>query len=138
MNILYSKMVTSVKYAGVFGIAHHIDHIIRKEYGWPFESEVTPFTYSLLIYPLILLGIYLESRKPGGYFWYWMVISLFGSIIVIMAHFLPDSPDKLLALPSAYANPLAGGLAFLILAGLILSLVLSFIFALRIVLKKRT
>jgi len=37
------------------GLMHHIDHVMRADHsGWPFLSQVTPFTYSLLAYPMLL------------------------------------------------------------------------------------
>ncbi len=33
------------------GIIHHVDHVLRTDHtGWPFRPDVTPFTYSLLVY----------------------------------------------------------------------------------------
>src|SRR5215207_10079758 len=47
----------------VFGVLHHTDHVIRGNHsGWPFQEAVTPFTFSLLIYALILPGLYLTAR----------------------------------------------------------------------------
>ena len=44
--------------ATVFSILHHVEHVARGNHsGWPFQAEVTPFTFSLLIYVLILPGI---------------------------------------------------------------------------------
>ena len=39
------------------GVCHHIDHVLRYDHsGWPFRPEVTPFTYSLLVYPIFLVA----------------------------------------------------------------------------------
>ena len=51
-------------------LGHHIDHIIRgNNVGWPLTAEVNAFTYSLGIYPLILLGLclYASGRVGPGY-----------------------------------------------------------------------
>lgn len=46
------------------GIAHHIDHVLRYDHsGWPFKREVTPFTFSLLVYVVIAL-IFAMRRFP--------------------------------------------------------------------------
>lgn len=38
------------------GVTHHVDHVLRYDHsGWPFTPAITPFTYSLLIYPVIAL-----------------------------------------------------------------------------------
>ena len=52
-------------------LGHHFDHIIRgNNIGWPLTAELNPFTYSLGIYPLILLGLYLyASGRVGAGFW---------------------------------------------------------------------
>lgn len=47
----------------VLGVLHHVDHVVRGNHsGWPFQEEVTPFTFSLLIYALLLPGIYMNLR----------------------------------------------------------------------------
>ncbi len=46
------------------GLLHHADHVLRFDHsGWPFRPEVTPFTWSLLVYPLIALLLTLR-RHP--------------------------------------------------------------------------
>jgi len=54
---------------------HHIDHVIRGNHvGWLLTEHVTPFTYSLGVYPLIFLGLYLYASGrvgPG----YWAIVS---------------------------------------------------------------
>src|SRR6185436_17188137 len=40
----------------VLAVLHHVEHVLRfDQSGWPFRPEVTPFTYSLLIYVAIAL-----------------------------------------------------------------------------------
>jgi hypothetical protein len=42
--------------ATVLAVLHHVDHVLRVDHsGWPFRSDVSPFTYSLLVYPVIAL-----------------------------------------------------------------------------------
>ena len=46
------------------GVLHHVDHVLRVDHsGWPFRPEVTPFTYSLLVYVLIA-GLFLTRAWP--------------------------------------------------------------------------
>lgn len=46
------------------GMLHHIDHILRVDHsGWPFSPDVTPFTYSLIVYPIIL-AIFILRQRP--------------------------------------------------------------------------
>jgi hypothetical protein len=43
---------------GVVALAflHHLDHVLRADNsGWPFTPDVTPFTISLLVYPIFVL-----------------------------------------------------------------------------------
>ena len=48
-------------------LGHHIDHVIRGNHvGWLLTEQVTPFTYSLGVYPLILLGLYLYASGRVG------------------------------------------------------------------------
>ncbi len=65
-------MQNRILYALIFlamflSLGHHIDHIIRgNNVGWPLTAEVNAFTYSLGIYPLILLGLYLYASGRVG------------------------------------------------------------------------
>jgi len=75
--------------SGILGIGHHIDHMIRGNHvGWPIIPEVTPFTYSLFIYPLILAGFYLEYQDRDTSV-YWPLVLLPISAIVLATHFGP-------------------------------------------------
>jgi hypothetical protein len=45
------------------GVLHHVDHVLRLDHsGWPFRPDVTPFTYSLVVYPIILALFLLRGR----------------------------------------------------------------------------
>ena len=56
----------------IFAILHHVDHVIRGNHsGWPFQEAVTPFTFSLLSYALLLPGLYLTA-KGGLMAGYWL------------------------------------------------------------------
>ena len=109
--------------AVVFGLLHHADHVIRGNHsGWPFEAEVTPFTFSLLIYALILPGIYLTARGrsvPG----YHLFVAVVGLALLGFVHFVPtenfEAPVQDIFM--VYESPLAGTLALGVLAGLIAS-----------------
>jgi hypothetical protein len=52
---------------GVVALAflHHIDHVLRADNsGWPFTSDLTPFTISLLVYPIFVLDFLLLRDRP--------------------------------------------------------------------------
>ncbi len=39
------------------GLLHHADHVGRADHSsWPFRSELGPFTFTLLIYPVLVLA----------------------------------------------------------------------------------
>jgi hypothetical protein len=70
----------------VFGVLHHVDHVIRGNHsGWPFQEAVTPFTFSLLIYALLLPGLYLTGRRRlvAGY---WFFVAFVGLALVFSVH----------------------------------------------------
>lgn len=106
-----------------FGLLHHVDHVVRGNHsGWPFEAEVTPFTFSLLIYALILPGIYMTARGrsvPG----YHLFVAGVGLALLGFVHFVPtedfEAPVRDIFL--VYESPFAGVLALGVLAGLIAS-----------------
>lgn len=109
--------------AVVFGLLHHADHVIRGNHsGWPFQAEVTPFTFSLLIYALILPGIYMTARGrsvPG----YHLFVAVVGLALLGFVHFVPtenfEAPVGDIFM--VYETPLAGAIALGVLAGLIAS-----------------
>jgi hypothetical protein len=75
--------------ATVFSVLHHVDHVVRGNHsGWPFQAEVTPFTFSLLIYALILPGIYLTARgrDVAGYH---LFVAVTGLALIGFVHFAP-------------------------------------------------
>ena len=75
--------------ATVFSVLHHVDHVARGNHsGWPFQAKITPFTFSLLIYVLILPGIYLTARgrHVGGYH---LFVAVTGLALLGTVHFAP-------------------------------------------------
>lgn len=102
--------------ATVFGIGHHIDHVIRGNHvGWPLIPEPTPFTYSLGFYPVIALGLYFHARGrvgPG----FWAVLASSGALFVGLLHFGPLAVEPPADVVGPYRSPVAGyaALAWLI------------------------
>lgn len=119
--------------ATVFSLLHHTDHVIRGNFsGWPFQAEVTPFTFSLLIYALILPAIYLTARghSVAGYH---LFVAATGLVLIGFVHFVPvvsqEAPvDDIYAV---YSSPVAGLLALVVLAGLVASVGMLAVTALR-------
>lgn len=92
----------------VLGIFHHLDHIVRGNHiGWPITGQITPFTLSLVIYLLLLPGLYLTVRgKVGSGYWVGTAIPLL--LLVVFVHFNPNPKSESwrdIYLP--YANPVA-------------------------------
>ena len=74
--------------SGGLGVLHHLDHVLRFDHsGWPFRDIVTPFSYSLLVYPL--LGIAFFWRREG---WTRFAIVLLILIFTQSAHIFLETP----------------------------------------------
>lgn len=101
---------------------HHLDHALRGTHiGWPLTPDVTPFTYTLAIYPLITLGFVVRSAR------YWLTIAVGGVVLLAAVHTAIEQPGEILG---GYAQPAFGLLAFAILIALILVLtVIAFRYA---------
>jgi hypothetical protein len=105
--------------ATLLGLAHHVDHVVRGNHvGWPITPTVNPFTYSLVIYPLVAVGfaLSLSGRESARY---WTVVMLGGFGMLVFFHLSPWAvePPGDVILP--YANPLFGYVAFAVLLALI-------------------
>jgi hypothetical protein len=116
----------------IFGIFHHIDHVVRGNHsGWPFQEAVTPFTFSLLIYALLLPGLYLtiQGRLMAGY---WLFTAVAALALVISVHFVGEEREAPVRdIYAVYDNPAPGFLAVADLAMLITSLVMLAVVALQ-------
>ncbi|HZB82058.1 MAG TPA: hypothetical protein VE288_04310 [Rubrobacteraceae bacterium] len=99
----------------IFGIFHHVDHVVRGNHsGWPFQEAVTPFTFSLLIYALLVPGLYLTWRGHlvAGYWLFtkpaYVVILLVGGTVVAPLVAVPALPVETLAKITGAAGGDAG------------------------------
>ncbi len=114
-----------VALAALMSIGHHVDHVIRGNHvGWPLSAEVTPFTYSLGVYPLILLGLYLyrSGRVGPGY---WALLSGSGALFVAAIHFGPASVEPPADIINLYEPRIIGWLAFAWLVAFVAVLVVT-------------
>jgi hypothetical protein len=69
--------------------AHHLDHVLRADNsGWPFTPDVTPFTISLLVYPIFALDFLLLRGRP------WVRVGLVAVLFVALqvAHIVYEPP----------------------------------------------
>ena len=103
----------------IFGLLHHVDHVVRGNHsGWPFQDEVSPFTFSLLIYALLVPGLYLtfRGRLMAGY---WLVTAVVLFAVVTLAHFVGSEREAPIRdIYAVYASPAWGFLALLDLAAI--------------------
>lgn len=113
----------------LLGLVHHLDHLVRGNHlGWPVTAEVTAFTYSLAIYPLVAVGLYLTvTGRAGGR--YWAALFGFSAVLLTAVHLGPWAiePPSDVILP--YANPVVGYLAFGVLVALVVSVVVGAVYA---------
>ena len=125
-----------ILYALVFlamfmSLGHHIDHVIRGNHvGWPLTAELNAFTYSLAVYPLILLGLFLyRSNRVGP--GYWALLSGTGALFVAWIHFSPAAVEPPADIINLYEPPIIGWLAFLWLVVFVIVLVGTCLYELR-------
>jgi hypothetical protein len=105
--------------ATLLGLAHHLDHVIRGNHvGWPVTPEVNPFTYSLAIYPLVVLGFVLSLTSRAGAR-YWTVVMALGAGMLVFFHLSPWAVEPPTDVILPYANPAFGYLAFAVLLALV-------------------
>jgi hypothetical protein len=96
----------------VLGLAllHHVDHVLRADNsGWPFTPELTPFTASLVVYPIFAADFLFLRRRPAvraG-----LVAVLFVALLVV--HSVLETPadqygtwaDGVSSVPHALGRP---------------------------------
>jgi hypothetical protein len=116
-----------------FGLLHHVDHVVRGNHsGWPFVEEVTPFTFSLLVYALLLPGIFMNLRGRVAAGW-WLLTAAVALALITFVHFLggEEREAPIRDIYAVYGNPVWGILALVVLYGLLFSLAVLFLAALR-------
>lgn len=73
----------------VLAVLHHADHVLRVDHsGWPFRADPTPFTFSLLAYPMILFALLGPLRM---FWWRWLLLAL-GAALTVLAHIDLETP----------------------------------------------
>jgi len=110
--------------AMALSVVHHGDHVLRGATGWPLEAGVNPFTYSLLVYPVIALGLVLTRRGyagPGS--WAWLAGG--GALFVLVIHTGPVASDSVSRIAEQYSEPAVGAGAVALLAALVVVLALT-------------
>lgn len=113
----------------VLGLAHHVDHVVRGNHvGWPVTGHVNEFTYSLGIYPLVAVGVYLTVTDRVGSR-YWAGFLAFTAAIVWYFHLSPWAVEPPSDVVVPYADPALGHAAFAVLLALLASVVLGSAYA---------
>src|SRR5829696_812496 len=90
--------------------AHHLDHVLRADNsGWPFTPDVTPFTISLLVYPIFALDFLLLRDRP------WVRVGLIAVLFVALqvTHAIVEPPtdqygtwaNRISSVPHALGQP---------------------------------
>ena len=73
------------------GLLHHADHVGRADHSsWPFRSELGPFTFTLLIYPVLVVA-FLARRGS------WLRAAALGivALFTLVAHTLIEPPGQI-------------------------------------------
>jgi len=127
-----NRMLYGLIFLAMFmSLGHHIDHVIRGNHvGWLLTEHATPFTYSLGVYPLILLGLFLYASGrvgPG----YWAILSGSGALFVAAIHFGPTAVEPPADIINMYEPRIVGWLAFAWLVVFVMVLVATFMYELR-------
>ncbi|MDO8604385.1 MAG: hypothetical protein Q7K40_03245 [bacterium] len=87
MKIRHEKITIYIACLMVVGIIHHLDHVLRYDHsGWPFRPEISPFTFSLLVYPVIVSLFIIKNKM------YRVCASGVLALLVILAHIFLETP----------------------------------------------
>lgn len=124
--------------AVAMSLGHHIDHVIRgNAVGWPLTGQVNAFSLSLLIYPVIAIGLalYHAGRVGPGF---WAFLSGGGALFVAAVHLGPQAVEPPTMILDHYHQPAAGVLAFGWLLAFIVVLVVTFVYEVRQWLRQRS
>jgi len=74
----------------IVGLLHHTDHVLRVDHsGWPFLRDVSPFTFSLIAYPILLFAL----LGPARLFWLRWFFLLIGVASALWAHTMLETPN---------------------------------------------
>lgn len=135
---MQSRVLYGMIYLAAFmSLGHHVDHVIRGNHvGWPLTDHPTPFTYSLGIYPLIILGLFLyRSGRVGPGFWAFLSGS--GALFVAAIHFGPFAVEPPTDIIGQYGSRIVGLFAFAWLVAFVAVLAVTFLYEVSSWLRRR-
>lgn len=121
------RLVAVALAAWVLGTVHLADHVVRGELvvsrgleptwnhsGWPFQPELTPFTFSAVLVQLLVLGGIVLTLRGRLWARYWLGTGLVLGILVIFVHFVPgprtETPAVIFRTYERGLDTAAGGL----------------------------
>ena len=98
---LRRRLVAFAVVTSVFGGLHFVDHVIRGRLvvhrglnpswdhsGWPFEARLSPFTISLALVAVLLLGGIVFTLRGRLWAGYWLGVAIVLLLVVVQVHFL--------------------------------------------------
>ena len=84
----FSPAERLVRITTALALVHHVDHVLRVDNnGWPFRPEVTPFTYSFLVYAIIA-AVWFARTRPRV-----RIGMSAGLVVATLAHLWLDTPS---------------------------------------------
>ncbi len=114
-------------------LGHHVDHVVRGNHsGWPFQDHLSPFTFSLLVYPVVAFGLYLARKgRAGPSFWavVWGAMTLVAAAVHLP---LSDEAETPGAIIDPYASPAVGWFWFLWLLATVAAALTTTVYAVRL------
>jgi len=101
-----------VALATVLSLGHHLDHVVRGDHsGWPATDQLTMFTGSLVVYPLLVVGVVLTRTGRAGPR-YWMAFSGSGALFLAAVHAGPAAIEPRADIVGGHSTALLGWLAY--------------------------
>jgi hypothetical protein len=99
-HLRFSRRTVNFYLLGVIllGLLHHTDHALRYDHsGWPLRGDTgvagagyfTPFTFSLLVYPVVLSFFFIRNKM------YRIIMSILLLAVVVGTHLLVEPPEHI-------------------------------------------
>ncbi len=118
------KLTILVVLVILLSVGHDIDHVFRGDIRW----QLLPVILLFAKYLFLGLGLcFYLKRKIGPLFW--AVTAGLGAALGWLAHFSPFTDQTPQYIFHAYTTPAAGALAVALLAALMLTLIVTAIYA---------
>jgi hypothetical protein len=143
---LRRRLVAVAAVTAVFGGLHFVDHVVRGRLvvdrglnpawdhsGWPFEARFSPFTVSLTLVSVLLLGGILFTLRGRLWAGYWLGVATVLCLLVMQVHFLGGARSEFPSvIYGTYGRAVPGGVALADLAATIASLLVMAVNAVQV------